>query len=131
MKFSSIVCFAGGDWWYHHPHSYNHLMKEFSKEKKFLYVNSLPVGIGFSAGKKGFFRKVKNKFFSIIRFLKRENKNLYIFTPFFIPFKDNPIILNLNTFLLLFQIKLIEKIFKFKDPIYWITNPNGYIFARG
>lgn len=131
MKFSSIVCFAGGDWWYHHPHSYNHLMKEFSKEKKVLYVNSLPVGIGFSAGKKGFFRKVKNKFFSLIRFLKKENKNLYIFTPFFIPFKDNLIILNLNTFLLLFQIKLIEKIFKFRDPIYWITNPNGYIFARG
>lgn len=131
MKFLSVICFAGGDWWYHHPHSYNHLMKEFSKEKKVLYVNSLPVGIGFSAGKKGFLRKINNKLLSIIRFFKKENKNLYIFTPFFIPFKDNHLILNLNTLLLLFQVKLIEKIFKFKDPIYWITNPNGYIFVRG
>ncbi len=131
MKFFSIVCFAGGDWWYHHPHSYNHLMAEFSKEKKVLYVNSLPVGIGVGGGKKGFFRKVKNKLFSVLRFLKKENKNLYIFTPFFIPFKENSIILNINTILLLFQIKLIEKIFKFEDPLYWITNPNGYIFVRG
>jgi hypothetical protein len=24
---SSIVCFGGEDWWYHHPHSKNHLMR--------------------------------------------------------------------------------------------------------
>ncbi len=129
MKYLSVVCFAGGDWWYHHPHSYNHLMKEFSKERKVLYVNSLPVGIG--GGKKGFLRKLKNKLVSSLRFFKKEKENLYVFTPVFIPFRENKILSNINTILLVFQIKLIERLFNFKDVLYWITNPNGYIFIRG
>ena len=27
----SIICFGGEDWWYHHPHSKNHLMKRFAR----------------------------------------------------------------------------------------------------
>ena len=26
----SIICFAGEDWWYHHPHSKNHIMKRLA-----------------------------------------------------------------------------------------------------
>jgi hypothetical protein len=25
------VCFGGEDWWYHHPHSKNHLMRQFAR----------------------------------------------------------------------------------------------------
>ena len=27
----SIICFGGEDWWYHHPHSKNHLMRRFAR----------------------------------------------------------------------------------------------------
>src|SRR5437868_3207683 len=37
----SIVCFGGEDWWYHHPHSKNHLMKRFARaENRVVFVNS-------------------------------------------------------------------------------------------
>ena len=31
MRGRSIVCFGGEDWWYHHPHSKNHLMRQFAR----------------------------------------------------------------------------------------------------
>jgi hypothetical protein len=27
----SLICFGGEDWWYHHPHSKNHLMRRFAR----------------------------------------------------------------------------------------------------
>jgi hypothetical protein len=37
----SIVCFGGEDWWYHHPHSKNHLMRRFARAGKDSTNNSL------------------------------------------------------------------------------------------
>ncbi|HAV93206.1 TPA: hypothetical protein DCW38_08535 [candidate division WOR-3 bacterium] len=127
MKYSSVVCFAGGDWWYHHTHSYNHLMKQFSKDVKVLYVNSLPVG---SVGGAKSSKRILNKIKSIARFFKKAQKNLYVFTPIFIPMKDSGFLLEVNSLLLKIQIKIIISMLKMKDPLIWIANPNGYIFLR-
>lgn len=127
MKYSSVVCFAGGDWWYHHPHSYNHLMRQFAKEVKVLYVNSLPVG-GVGGGKSS--RRVLNKLKSAFRFFKRVDDKLFIFTPFFIPMKDSKFLLEVNSILLNIQIGLLTFILNMRDPLFWITNPNGYIYLR-
>ena len=35
-----IICFAGEDWWFHNPHSNLHLMREFAKNNRVLFVNS-------------------------------------------------------------------------------------------
>jgi hypothetical protein len=36
----SIVCFGGEDWWYHHPHSKNHLMRRFARAgNRVVFVN--------------------------------------------------------------------------------------------
>ncbi len=35
----SIVCFAGEDWWYHHPHSKNHILKRLAKHNRVLFVS--------------------------------------------------------------------------------------------
>src|SRR5713226_2228323 len=40
LKEQSIICFGGEDWWYHHPHSKNHLMKRFARAgNRVLFVN--------------------------------------------------------------------------------------------
>ena len=31
LQDTSIICFGGEDWWYHHPHSKNHLMRRFAR----------------------------------------------------------------------------------------------------
>ena len=42
----SIICFGGEDWWYHHPHSKNHLMRRFARAgNRVLFVNSISMGL--------------------------------------------------------------------------------------
>src|SRR2546430_3182407 len=42
----SIICFGGEDWWYHHPHSKNHLMRRVPRAgNKVIFVNSISMGL--------------------------------------------------------------------------------------
>ncbi|MDQ3685263.1 MAG: hypothetical protein M3430_06615, partial [Acidobacteriota bacterium] len=42
----SLICFGGEDWWYHHPHSKNHLMRRFARAgNKVIFVNSISMGL--------------------------------------------------------------------------------------
>src|ERR1044072_2732810 len=46
LKGRSIICFGGEDWWYHHPHSKNHLMRRFARAgNRVLLVNSISMGL--------------------------------------------------------------------------------------
>ncbi len=107
MKFDSVICFAGGDWWYHNPHSYNHIMRILSSEKKILYINSLPVG-GIKTGA-GTLSKIINKLGSIMKYIRKVNGNLWVFTPVFIPFTGSGFIERANRMLLHIQIKYLIK----------------------
>ena len=37
----SVICFGGEDWWYHHPHSKNHLMRRFARAGNRVVFNNL------------------------------------------------------------------------------------------
>lgn len=41
LKGQGIICFGGEDWWYHHPHSKNHLMRRFARAGNRLTLNNL------------------------------------------------------------------------------------------
>ena len=56
----SIVCFAGEDWWYHHPHSKNHILKRLARHNRVLFVNSITMGLP-SIGSPDFFQKIRRK----------------------------------------------------------------------
>lgn len=127
MKFDSIICFAGGDWWYHNPHSYNHIMRILSSEKKILYINSLPVG-GIKSGA-GAFSKILNKLGSVMRYIRKVNSNLWVFTPVFIPLPGSAVIERANRMLLNIQIKFFIKSAHMTKPLIWVTNPYGNLFA--
>jgi len=53
LRGHSIICFGGEDWWYHHPHSKNHLMRRFARAgNRVLFVNLQRFkAVGYYAGK--------------------------------------------------------------------------------
>ena len=70
LESESIVCFAGEDWWYHHPHSKNHLLKRYARQNKVLFVNSITMGLP-SMSNPDFYLKIRRKLKSYMRWLKK------------------------------------------------------------
>ena len=66
----SIVCFAGEDWWYHHPHSKNHILKRLAQHNRVLFVNSITMGLP-SVSSPDFFHKIRRKLRSYLRWLRK------------------------------------------------------------
>jgi len=124
IKNKNIICFAGEDWWYHNPHSVHHIMKQFSKYNKVMFVNSL--GIRFPSLKESStFIRLFNKLKSLSRWAKWAQMNLLILSPIIVPLYKYNVIRKINKYVLLFQIKLAMKLFRFRDPILYIILPTA------
>lgn len=121
----AIICFGGEDWWYHHPHSKNHLMRRFARAgNRVLFVNSISMGLP-SAGSPEFKTKIKRKLRSYARFVRRAEDGIVVVSPVVIPFYSNPVIRRLNRWLLLLQIRLLMIAFDLRSPILWIAIPTA------
>jgi len=120
----SIVCFGGEDWWYHHPHSKNHILKRLAKQNRVLFVNSLTLGLP-SVSNPDFFLKIRRKFKSHLRWLKRAPEGLVVMTPFIFPLFSSPIIRRLNLFLLILQLRLAMFLCRMRNPILWVCIPSA------
>src|SRR5437773_5049610 len=81
----SIVCFAGEDWWYHHPHSKNHIMKRLARENRVMFVNSISMGLP-SVRSADFFAKIRRKLRSYAKFVRRSPEGILVVTPVVTPF---------------------------------------------
>ncbi len=79
----SIICFAGEDWWYHHPHSKNHILKRLAKQNRVLFVNSITMGLP-SVSNPDFFLKIRRKFRSYLRWLRKVPEGLFVLTSDFL-----------------------------------------------
>ena len=77
LQGESIVCFAGEDWWYHHPHSKNHLLKRYARQNKVLFVNSITMGLP-SMSNPDFFLKIRRKLKSYARWLRKVPEGLWV-----------------------------------------------------
>ncbi len=120
----SIVCFAGEDWWYHHPHSKNHILKRLAQHNRVLFVNSITMGLP-SVGNPDFFRKIRRKFRSYLRWLRKVPEGLWVMTPINVPFYGSSVIRALNRLLLVLQLRLVMFILKLRDPIVWVAIPTA------
>src|SRR5213594_4609396 len=87
----SIVCFAGEDWWYHHPHSKNHLLKRLAKHNRVLFVNSITMGLP-SISSPDFFMKIRRKVRSYLRWLRKVPEGLWVMTPINVPLYGSPMV---------------------------------------
>ncbi|HEU4386856.1 MAG TPA: glycosyltransferase, partial [Blastocatellia bacterium] len=113
------------DWWYHHPHSKNHLMRRFARAgNRVLFVNSISMGLP-SVASPDFKAKIKRKLRSYARFVRRADDGVIVVSPAVIPFYANPLVRNVNRWLLLLQIRLLMVAYDLRSPILWIAIPTA------
>src|ERR1035438_5622099 len=98
----SIICFAGEDWWYHHPHSKYHILKRLARQNRVIFVNSLTMGLP-SMSNPDFFLKIRRKLKSYMRWLKKTPEGLWVMTPIALPFFGKVWVRLVNRVLLNFQ----------------------------
>jgi glycosyltransferase involved in cell wall biosynthesis len=124
LSAQSIVCFAGEDWWYHHPHSKNHILMRLAKHNRVLFVNSITMGLP-SIGNPDFFQKIRRKLRSYLRWLRKVPEGLWVMTPINVPLYGSPAVRALNRLLLVLQLRLVMFILNLRDPIVWVAIPTA------
>jgi glycosyltransferase involved in cell wall biosynthesis len=120
----SIVCFGGEDWWYHHPHSKNHILKRLAGHNRVLFVNSITMGLP-SIGSPDFFQKIRRKLRSYLRWLRKAPEGLWVMTPINVPLYGSPAVRALNRLLLAFQLRFVMFILNLRHPIVWVAIPTA------
>src|SRR5712691_12252519 len=82
----SIICFGGEDWWYHHPHSKNHLMRRFARAgNKVIFVNSISMGLApMKSGE--VWPRIKRKLKSYAKLARTTEEGITVVSPAVVPF---------------------------------------------
>ncbi len=124
LEGESIVCFAGEDWWYHHPHSKNHLLMRYARGNKVLFVNSITMGLP-SMANPDFFLKIRRKLKSYMRWLRKVPEGLWVMTPVNLPFYGWRAVRWLNRILLVGQLRLAMLLLRMSRPILWVAIPTA------
>lgn len=122
----SIVCFAGEDWWYHHPHSKNHILKRLARQNRVLFINSLSLGLP-AVSNPDFFLKIRRKLKSYAKWLRKVPEGLYVMTPINFPFYGSRWARSLNRWLLSLQLRLAMRICGISRPILWVAIPSAAV----
>src|SRR4029079_7622803 len=100
----SIICFGGEDWWYHHPHSKNHLMRRFARAgNKTIFVNSISMGLP-RITNKDLFQKISRKLKSYAKLVRTTDEGITVVSPATLPFHGNATTRKVNEQLLVAQI---------------------------
>jgi glycosyltransferase involved in cell wall biosynthesis len=120
----SIICFAGEDWWYHHPHSKNHILKRLAQQNKVLFVNSISMGLP-SPSHPDFFLKIRRKLKSYLRWLRKAPEGLWVMTPVNFPCYSTKAARKLNQILLIVQLRLAMLIVGMHKPVLWVAIPSA------
>jgi glycosyltransferase involved in cell wall biosynthesis len=124
LEGESIICFAGEDWWYHHPHSKNHLLKRYARTNKVLFVNSISMGLP-SMTNPDFFLKIRRKLKSYTRWLRKVPEGLWVMTPVNLPLYGSRVGRWLNRILLVAQLRAAMLLLRISRPILWIAIPTA------
>jgi glycosyltransferase involved in cell wall biosynthesis len=115
-----IICFSPSDWWGMNPSSAMHIMKRLAEKNRILYIN--PFSSDLLGEKKGMLKRIPRKVKSISKWMRNPQRNLFVFSPIFLPFHGIPFIDNLNNVLLRKQILSVCKLIGIKRPILWVEN---------
>jgi hypothetical protein len=125
LKDRSIICFGGEDWWYHHPHSKQHLMRRFARAgNKVLFVNSLSLGLP-SLGHKDLLPKIGRKLKSYAKLALDTDEGITVVSPAALPFHGSAVARKINRKLLVAQIGRLARKKGMMDPILWIAIPTA------
>ena len=121
----SIICFGGEDWWYHHPHSKNHLMRRFARAgNRVIFVNSISMGL--APVKSGeLVPRIKRKLKSYAKLARTTAEGITVVSPAVVPFFGSAAAAATNRRLLTTQISLLAKRRGLAKPILWIAIPTA------
>lgn len=121
----SIVCFGGEDWWYHHPHSKNHLMRRFARAgNRVIFVNSISMGLP-SLRHKDLLPRVTRKLRSYAKFARQTSEGITVVSPATLPFFASRTARRMNRQLLKSQIQRLARRDGLAKPILWIAIPTA------
>ena len=121
----SIICFGGEDWWYHHPHSKNHLMRRFARAgNKVIFVNSISMGLApMKSGE--LVPRIKRKLKSYAKLARTTEEGITVVSPAVVPFFGSAAATATNRRLLTAQITSLAKRRGLTKPILWIAIPTA------
>ncbi len=121
----SIICFGGEDWWYHHPHSKNHLMRRFARAgNKVIFVNSISMGLApIRSGE--LLPRVTRKLKSYAKLARTTEEGITVVSPAVVPFFGSAAATAANRRLLTAQITRLAKRRGLSHPILWIAIPTA------
>ncbi|HKO36649.1 MAG TPA: glycosyltransferase [Pyrinomonadaceae bacterium] len=121
----SIICFGGEDWWYHHPHSKNHLMRRFARAgNKVIFVNSISMGLApMKSGE--LLPRIKRKLKSYAKLARTTEEGITVVSPAVVPFFGSAAVTATNRRLLTAQIMSLAKRRGLTNPILWIAIPTA------
>ncbi len=121
----SIVCFGGEDWWYHHPHSKNHLMRRFARAgNRVVFVNSISMGLP-SLGNRDLLPRVARKLKSYAKLARRTPEGITVVSPAALPFFGSRAARAINRSLLAAQVGWLARRRGLSRPILWIAIPTA------
>jgi glycosyltransferase involved in cell wall biosynthesis len=125
LKDQSIICFGGEDWWYHHPHSKNHLMRRFARAgNKVIFVNSISMGLA-SVKSKDLVPRITRKLKSYAKLARTTEEGITVVSPAVIPFFGSRAATIANRRLLTSQIAGLARRRGLSQPILWIAIPTA------
>ena len=125
IRNQSIICFAGEDWWYHHQHSKNHIMRRLARAgNRVIFVNSISMGLP-SIGSRDLISKIRRKLRSYAKPVRVTEEGIVVVSPPVLPFYSNRWARAVNRWLLVAQIKLLMVAFDMRRPILWIAIPTA------
>lgn len=121
----SIICFGGEDWWYHHPHSKNHLMRRFARAgNKVIFVNSISMGLAPMRSKE-LVPRIARKLKSYAKLARTTEEGITVVSPAVIPFFGTRAATIANRRLLTGQIAGLARRRGLVNPILWIAIPTA------
>ncbi len=129
-KYFDWICLSGDDYWNSNPHSRYHISKEFSKNSRILWVNSIGHRFPSLKNRKGWLligRKIKSYFI----FFRRPESNFYVLSPLTIPVFKGKLINKINAEFLWIQIVIAAKLIGIKKEYYFVSSPSfGMIYSK-
>jgi glycosyltransferase involved in cell wall biosynthesis len=121
----SIICFGGEDWWYHHPHSKAHLMRNFARAgNKIIFVNSISMGLP-NLAHKDLVPRIRRKLGSYSKLARETDEGITVVSPASLPFFGSAAARTFNRRVISAQLNRLARSRGLEKPILWIAIPTA------
>src|SRR5688500_11226505 len=125
LQDQSIICFGGEDWWYHHPHSKNHLMRRFARAgNKVIFVNSISMGM-VSVRHKDFLPRVTRKLRSYAKLARTTEEGIPVGAPAVVAVRASRAARTTDECVLATRTGTLARSRGVGQPILWIAMPTA------